>query len=88
MEKIGMSEPRNLLLVDRPIDGVERITFNRPDRLNAFTAEMYDGLIAHIDRIRRDPQIRVVVLTGAGRGFCSGNELAGAGTLRGVPDGV
>lgn len=76
------------LLFDRPEEQVARITFNRPDRLNAFTADMYEGLLAELERLRADETVRVVILTGAGRGFCSGNELAGAGTLQRVPRSV
>lgn len=83
-----MTEQTSALLVDQPIEGVTRITFNRPDRLNAFTAEMYEGLLAALERIRFDPDIRVVILTGAGRGFCSGNELSGAGKLSKIPENV
>lgn len=76
------------LLFDHPEEGVERITFNRPDRLNAFTAPMYEGLLEALERIRFDPSIRVVILTGAGRGFCSGNELSGAGAMKKIPTDV
>jgi len=79
---------QGVLLVDCPVEGVARVTFNRPERLNAFTAEMYDGLLEAFERFRFDPNVRVVVLTGAGRGFCSGNELSGAGKMARVPAGL
>jgi 2-(1,2-epoxy-1,2-dihydrophenyl)acetyl-CoA isomerase len=54
--------------------GVLTITLNRPDVLNAFNAAMHAGLIAALDEAR-DPEVRAVVVTGAGRGFCVGQDL-------------
>ena len=51
------------------------ITLNRPERLNAISGEMLAGLSTQLIACQRDPEIRVVVLTGAGRGFCSGLDL-------------
>lgn len=65
--------------VTQPVEGVELITFDAPERLNAFTFEMYEDLIGHFRRIRHDASIRVVILTGAGRGFCAGHFSGGAG---------
>ncbi|MBA3577198.1 MAG: 2-(1,2-epoxy-1,2-dihydrophenyl)acetyl-CoA isomerase [Sphingomonas sp.] len=53
-------------------DGVARITLNRPDRLNSFTAQMHGELK---DALERSSEARVVILTGAGRGFCAGQDL-------------
>ena len=53
-----------------PVEGVALLTLNRPDKLNAMTAEMVESLHDHLDAIRVDSSVRVVVLTGAGRGFC------------------
>ena len=55
---------------------VATLTLNRPDRLNAFTSSMVQGLTAAIEDARADDDIRVIVITGAGRGFCSGLDLA------------
>ena len=55
------------------------ITLNRPDRLNAFTREMGAEIIDAFDQIDADDDVRVVVVTGAGRGFCAGADLAAAG---------
>jgi 2-(1,2-epoxy-1,2-dihydrophenyl)acetyl-CoA isomerase len=56
-------------------DGVATLTLNRPDKLNAFNEAMH-GELAHVfDRIEADPAIRAVLLTGAGRGFCAGQDL-------------
>jgi len=58
--------------------GVLKITLNRPDKLNAFTDTMLDELIEAFKRADDDSSVRVVVLTGAGRGFCPGQDLASA----------
>lgn len=55
------------------------ITLNRPERLNAFTATMGRELIEAFDRSDADDEIRAVIVTGAGRGFCAGADLAGGG---------
>jgi enoyl-CoA hydratase/carnithine racemase len=63
-------------------DRVFTITLDRPDRLNAFTVPMQRELCATIDRVDADPEVRVVVITGRGRGFCAGADLAtGADTF-------
>ena len=56
-------------------DHVLTITLNRPDRLNAFTATMGDELRAAFDQADADDEVRVVIVTGAGRGFCAGADL-------------
>jgi enoyl-CoA hydratase/carnithine racemase len=56
-------------------DQVLTVTLNRPDRLNAFTDRMADEIIDALDRADADDEIRVVVITGAGRGFCAGADL-------------
>src|SRR2546430_362008 len=60
-------------------DGVLTITLNRPDRLNAFTATMARELIAAFDAADADDDVRAIVVTGAGRGFCAGADLGGGG---------
>lgn len=67
------------ILQDTPVPGVCRLTLNRPDKLNAFTYPMYGEFIEILERLRFDADARVVILTGAGRGFCSGHDIAGAG---------
>lgn len=58
---------------------VALITLNRPDKLNAFSDEMLELLVAHIDECARREDVGAVVLTGAGRGFCSGGDISGMG---------
>jgi enoyl-CoA hydratase/carnithine racemase len=60
-------------------DGVLTITLNRPDRLNAFTETMMNELIAAFDASDADDDVRAVIVTGAGRGFCAGADLAKGG---------
>ena len=59
-------------------EGVATITLNRPDVLNSFTRSMARELCAALDKVRTDDNIRAVVITGAGRGFCAGQDLAEA----------
>jgi 2-(1,2-epoxy-1,2-dihydrophenyl)acetyl-CoA isomerase len=56
-------------------DGYAVITLNRPERLNAFTAVMHAELRDALDRVSGDDDIRALILTGAGRGFCPGQDL-------------
>ncbi|MES2495489.1 MAG: 2-(1,2-epoxy-1,2-dihydrophenyl)acetyl-CoA isomerase PaaG [Pseudomonadota bacterium] len=57
-------------------DGVARLTFNRPDRLNSFNTVMHGEVASALDTIESDSEIRAVLLTGAGRGFCAGQDLS------------
>jgi 2-(1,2-epoxy-1,2-dihydrophenyl)acetyl-CoA isomerase len=56
-------------------DGVAVLTLNRPDRLNAMSRPMLDALLEALPRLAEDPAVGVVVLTGAGRGFCAGGDV-------------
>src|SRR5262249_23898901 len=56
-------------------DGVATITFDRPDKINALPVEIYWQLRELRAELRRDDQVRVVIITGAGRAFCAGGDL-------------
>jgi 2-(1,2-epoxy-1,2-dihydrophenyl)acetyl-CoA isomerase len=62
-------------LLERTEDGVAWLTFNRPDRLNAFSPEMLAGLGAALHRLSAAPEVGAIVITGAGRGFCAGGDV-------------
>ena len=64
--------------------GIGLITFNRPDRLNAWTGRMGNEYFAAIDAAVADPNVRVIVVTGAGKGYCAGADM---GTLQAIPSG-
>jgi 2-(1,2-epoxy-1,2-dihydrophenyl)acetyl-CoA isomerase len=56
--------------------GIARLTLNRPDKLNSFNTEMHAELRVALDSIQNDTSVRVLVLSGAGRAFCAGQDLA------------
>lgn len=60
--------------------GVATLTLNRPDRMNAFTPQMALDMIAAFDETDANDDVRVVIVTGEGRAFCAGADLAGAGS--------
>jgi 2-(1,2-epoxy-1,2-dihydrophenyl)acetyl-CoA isomerase len=57
-------------------DAAARLTLNRPDRLNSFTVQMHDEIRDALDHIDADKSVRVLLITGAGRGFCAGQDLS------------
>lgn len=65
------------------VDGALVLRLNRPDVLNALNLEMFETLVQQLGRAERDPSIRSVVLHGAGRAFCSGDDLRGMGMVDG-----
>ncbi len=73
----------DLLLVDEPAAHVRRLTLNRPEQLNAMTSELCEALHEELRRTAIDRSCRVVLLTGAGRGFCAGLDLHGYGAAPG-----
>jgi 2-(1,2-epoxy-1,2-dihydrophenyl)acetyl-CoA isomerase len=56
-------------------DGIATVTLNRPERLNAYVPQMGEDVVAAFHAARDDADVRVIILTGAGRGFCSGVDL-------------
>ncbi|MDA3041199.1 MAG: enoyl-CoA hydratase [Actinomycetota bacterium] len=87
-----MSEQSDVVLYEVK-DQVAIITLNRPERLNAWTAALGAAYFASLDRAEADPDVKVIVVTGAGRGFCSGADMdmlqgIGAGRADAEPAGV
>lgn len=74
------------ILIDEPLAGVRRLTLNRPQQLNAFTFAMYSQLLEALERLRNDSSVRVVILTGSGKGFCAGHDLKSAGDPAWIDD--
>ncbi|MFN2576725.1 MAG: enoyl-CoA hydratase family protein [Pyrinomonadaceae bacterium] len=68
-----MQSPKSFLYEQR--DGIGTITLNRPERLNAITFEVYHELTAFLAALRDEKDVRVVIITGAGRAFCSGGDV-------------
>jgi len=64
--------------------GIARVTLNRPERLNSFTAKMHEELRDALAKARADTTARVLLLTGAGRGFCAGQDLSDRAVAPGV----
>jgi enoyl-CoA hydratase len=77
----------SLVTVDRPRPGVAVLTLQRPDVLNAMSIELVLELRGRLDELGRENDTRVLVLTGAGRSFCSGLDLKDHGVLPGI-DGL
>jgi len=71
------------LLIDQPSRHVRQLTLNRPEHLNAMTAELCEELHVQLRAIASDRACRAVILTGAGRGFCAGLDLHGYGAAPG-----
>src|SRR6201995_1490616 len=71
----GPSDAEDAGLYEVTNSGVAVLTFNRPERLNAWGPDIAAGFYAAIDRAEQDPDVRVIVLTGRGRGFCAGAYL-------------
>ncbi len=78
-DSVGRGRP---LVLRTDTDGLATLTLNRPDKLNALTPGSFVELRAHLDAIAADDTIGCVVLQGAGRSFCAGNDLGG------IADGV
>jgi enoyl-CoA hydratase/carnithine racemase len=55
--------------------GIATVTLNRPDKMNAFTPDMMDNIYRAVEDVRKDPEIKVLVITGTGKAFCSGADV-------------
>jgi enoyl-CoA hydratase len=77
--------PGTAVLVEQVEPGITKLTLNRPERLNAMSHGLIDDLHAALDAVIADRTCRVVVLTGAGRGFCAGLDLAETSSDSGDP---
>lgn len=62
-------------------DGILTLSFNRPDSLNAMTTALGNRMAEQIELARRDPDVRVVIVTGAGRAFCAGGDIKNLGAI-------
>jgi enoyl-CoA hydratase/carnithine racemase len=82
-----LSEPDEFKMLDitMPIEGVAMISMNRPEKLNAFNTAMIGELRAAMWRMNYDDRVRVIVLTGKGRGFCAGRDVEELRGERGMP---
>ena len=83
MSAVPQTEQPVLLREDR--DGVATLTMNRPQQMNLLTSEMLAALQGAFDAIARDPNVRVVVLAAAGKGFCAGHDLKEIRALKEQP---
>jgi enoyl-CoA hydratase len=76
----------DFVLIDRPRPGITLVTLNRPERMNAMAFDVMVPLRDALREISVDNDTRVVVLTGAGHGFCSGADLVGSGRVPNIDD--
>src|SRR5258706_9445093 len=83
MSAVPKTEQPILLREDR--DGICTLTMNRPQQMNLLTAEMLSALQKEFDSFKSDKKVRVVVLTGAGKGFCAGHDLKEIKALKDLP---
>lgn len=81
---IDLERHYETLLLESPADNILQLTLNRPDRLNAMTVAMFDELETVARAIGDDREVRVVILTGAGKAFCAGYDLDEAEELPGL----
>lgn len=62
-------------LIENIENGIATLTFNRPERLNALSTPIMQGLLDGLPQLAGDPAVKVVILTGAGRAFCAGGDV-------------
>jgi 2-(1,2-epoxy-1,2-dihydrophenyl)acetyl-CoA isomerase len=75
-------------LIEAIVEAVATLTFNRPDRLNALSTPIMEGLLEALPRLAEDAAVGAIVLTGAGRAFCSGGDVKSMaeGSVQRTPD--
>jgi enoyl-CoA hydratase len=83
----SVTDQNTFVLVDRPRAGVALVTLNRPERMNSMAFDVMVPLKAALEELTHDNSVRVVVLTGAGRGFSSGADHKSAGSVPNI-DGL
>jgi enoyl-CoA hydratase len=77
---MASTDSADTVLLEKLTPEITQLTLNRPDKLNAMNDELVGRLYERCDDIENDPECRVVILTGAGRGFCAGLDLTGFGS--------
>jgi enoyl-CoA hydratase len=81
---VGDGIVSDLVLIDQPRPKLRVLTLNRPDQLNAMTAELCQALHRALEEAARDRSCRAIILTGSGRAFCAGLDLRGYGEAPGT----
>mgnify|MGYP000070370874 CR=1 FL=1 len=76
----------NLVLIEHPAEGVARIVLNRPDKRNALDPAMFTALAEAGEQLKTEPGVRVVVLSGEGKSFCAGLDMASMQAIAGNDD--
>ena len=79
------TDDTDLVLLSITAPGVGLITLNNPDRMNAWSAKMAARFFARLDEARANPDVRVIVITGAGKGFCPGADMDALNQIRANP---
>jgi enoyl-CoA hydratase/carnithine racemase len=75
----------DLTVLAEQVDSVLLLTLNRPERLNAWTTEMEELYCSLLEQADRDPDVRAIVVTGAGRGFCAGTDMQALAEIGDAP---
>lgn len=78
---------RDLVLASITASGVGVLTLNNPERMNAWSAAMSKRFFERLAEFRADPSVKVVVITGAGKGFCPGADMDALNQIRANPAG-
>lgn len=81
------ADSSDLVVLNVDPSGVGVVTLNNPDRMNAWSAAMSAAFFARLEQCRHDPAVRVIIVTGAGRGFCPGADMDALNQIRANPAG-